>query len=258
MNKISIILPCAGSGTRLGLEYPKELHEISENFRLIDFSLNHILQFKKDNPESDLRVVLVVRPHKESVFKYAEERLKNTGIEVIKEFFNEKYYDCAGSIYSANGYFGDLNIALLPDSVIRLAKDSVYIYESGKTLLAEMAEKMKNNDVVFAYQPCSDKEKLKALGALFVSGGKVLSFCDKPDKDFEKYNAFWTAYGFKRESGLPLYEFIRESVLHKNPDYSKQGFYPAAGLPVYSYCDLGTWDNIKAFLSKESISEYKI
>jgi UDP-N-acetylglucosamine pyrophosphorylase len=41
-SKITIILPCAGSGSRLGLSEPKELFEISPEIRLIDFSSAHI------------------------------------------------------------------------------------------------------------------------------------------------------------------------------------------------------------------------
>ena len=36
---LNLILPCAGSGTRLGLFYPKETHLIAENTALLDLSL---------------------------------------------------------------------------------------------------------------------------------------------------------------------------------------------------------------------------
>jgi 2-C-methyl-D-erythritol 4-phosphate cytidylyltransferase len=36
---LNIILPCAGKGSRLGLSYPKEIHQIDHDVRLIDLSL---------------------------------------------------------------------------------------------------------------------------------------------------------------------------------------------------------------------------
>ena len=37
---LTVILPCAGEGNRLGLTTPKELYEIIPGKRLIDFSLD--------------------------------------------------------------------------------------------------------------------------------------------------------------------------------------------------------------------------
>ena len=40
--EMTVILPAAGSGQRLGLDYPKELFEIVPGKKLVDFSLDHI------------------------------------------------------------------------------------------------------------------------------------------------------------------------------------------------------------------------
>ena len=40
MSKLTIILPCAGEGTRLSLPYPKEIHSIEKNKSLIDYSFD--------------------------------------------------------------------------------------------------------------------------------------------------------------------------------------------------------------------------
>ncbi|MCP5049152.1 MAG: hypothetical protein GY940_18430, partial [bacterium] len=71
--KITVILPCAGEGSRMGLETPKELFEIfpgndaagksakGKPVKLIDFSLEHIRAFPDRRA---LRVAVVVRPWK--------------------------------------------------------------------------------------------------------------------------------------------------------------------------------------------------
>ena len=45
MKRVTIILPCAGEGKRLGAKGPKELFEIYPGKKLIDYSLEHIKAF---------------------------------------------------------------------------------------------------------------------------------------------------------------------------------------------------------------------
>ena len=43
MSDLTVILPCAGEGTRLSLPYPKEVHSIEKNKSLIDYSFDRSL-----------------------------------------------------------------------------------------------------------------------------------------------------------------------------------------------------------------------
>ena len=67
---------------------------------------------------------------------------------------------------------------------------------------------------------------------------------------------FFQTFQIRKEYGQSLYNFVKDSVRHNNPDYSKQEFYPAPAIEVYSYRDLGTWDSINEFVSNEDIKEY--
>ena len=42
MSDLTVILPCAGEGTRLSLPYPKEVHSIEKNKSLIAVSYTHL------------------------------------------------------------------------------------------------------------------------------------------------------------------------------------------------------------------------
>ena len=44
MTKLTVILPCAGQGTRLDLSYPKEIHSIEKSKSLIDFVTKSVIK----------------------------------------------------------------------------------------------------------------------------------------------------------------------------------------------------------------------
>ena len=71
--RISIILPCAGDGKRMGLSYPKELFEIFPGVKLIDFSLNHI-DFYVNRTDMHIKIIIVIKTGKEEVFEYVKRR----------------------------------------------------------------------------------------------------------------------------------------------------------------------------------------
>jgi hypothetical protein len=244
---ITVILPAAGAGTRLGLTYPKELYEVKPGVKLIDFSLTHIKKHLEKFPRTDLKVAVVITKGKLSVYEYVKSKLPDA--RVVAVLFDEAYFEWAGSVYSANEHFSEKNIVMLPDSVIEVGKENPLYDDDGKTLIEKMNEALENNPVAFGTVSCKNKNKLSNLGALFVKDEKVLCFQDKPETGLEKYNAFWATYAFKKESAHDLYDFLLHSIKHESPDYEKQLFYPAAGSMLYSYHDLGTWEAIERFLS---------
>jgi hypothetical protein len=254
IKNLSVILPCAGSGTRLGLDFPKELYEIYDGFKLIDFSLNHILAFLDKNPEINLKIIAVTTPSKKTILDYIKKKVK--GKNVINVFFNEKYYEWAGSVYSAASHFEENNIVLLPDSSMRLSMANVYFDDKGKTLIEKMIDSLNNSMVSFAYKMCRDIERLSKLGSLYVYDSKIYLFQDKPDDNVRNYNAFWASYGFNKCCAKELYLFLKESILHNKPEFEKQVFYPSGGFEIADYHDLGTWESINSFLKNENKSDF--
>ena len=76
-------------------------------------------------------------------------------------YFNDNYVEWPGSIKSAEGSFSERNIALLPDSVLEPLANTVLL-EEFDTAFDEGA------DLVFAYVPETDRNRLAALGALAI------------------------------------------------------------------------------------------
>jgi hypothetical protein len=253
MKKITVILPCAGEGSRMGLDTPKELFEIG-GVKLIDFSLAHIRAFP--NPDV-LRVAVVIRAAKQDVADYVREQL--TGIDVTRVMFDDNYHEWPGSVYSAKKCFSRYNLVLLPDSFLSLARgvslEPVTTYPpgdggfEGESLTGRVMKKLAEHGVVFGWVKCSHRDTLAGMGAMKVEKGLVTAFQDKPGKGFEGFNGLWGCYGFRREWGRGLYDFLTASVRHQPVSLQKQGFYPPGTVDIAAYYDLGTPERASAFNS---------
>jgi hypothetical protein len=253
--ELTVVLPCAGAGTRLGLSAPKELYEIWPGVRLIDFSLNHIRQILKNQPGWKIRAAAVIRPGKEEVYRYVKQYLPET--EVVPVRFNENYYEWAGSVFSAEEAYSDCNIVLLPDCAFSLSSSNYLQSSSGAGLIEQMALRLEKAPIVFAWMPCREPAMLAGLGALTVRDGLVTDLQDKPDQDREKYNAFWGSYGFQKQSAELIYRFFSASIRHEDAKQWKGNLFPAPGVELFEFQDLGTWDSIKHFRKKyKSVNDF--
>jgi molybdopterin-guanine dinucleotide biosynthesis protein A len=250
-NRLTVILPCAGQGSRLGLASPKELFEIFPGTRLIDFSLQHLLTASQKT-SIDISAAVVIRPGKSAVVEYVRQRLP--GINVTAVMFNSHHQEWPGSVYSARDVFSRNNLVLLPDSYLSLVAPSrednaVTMAHRGKPLVESVLEALSRYNVVFGCCQCRDWERLKTLGAVRIEKDIVTAFQDKPQpgEGPESFNGFWGCYGFTREYAKPLYDFLIHSLHHQPLPLSEQPFYPPGVIPVADYYDLGTWENIERF-----------
>lgn len=265
MADITVILPCAGAGSRMGLDSPKELFEIHGK-KLIDFSLHHIRAYP-----GSLRVIVVVRPDKLNVAQYVGSQLPYIPVQPV--LFDDRYHEWPGSVYSAHPFFSERNLVLLPDSFLSLSTLSLGDRQEmslnlpvqpvtkfpqgpyqGWSLIQAASALLQHSSVMFAWLPCQDPALLSSMGAVHVQGGIVNRFQDKPQQGFERFNGFWTCYAFTRQYGLPLYRFLIASLRHQSPLFEQQSFFPPAALPVGQYYDLGTPQRVAAFCSAISFS----
>lgn len=244
--EITVILPCAGEGSRLGLKIPKELFEVLPGTRLIDFSLDHIRAFAD---KKKIKVAVVVRPWKTETAEYVARNLP--GISVKAVMFNESYSEWPGSVYSVSD-LSENNLVLLPDSCLRLSEgpscgDVTCFDGKGKTLVELVLEALREYGVVFGSVQNTDPHILKHLGAMKVEGGGIIAFQDKPSQHLELYNSFWGCYAFRGIHARALYDFLIQSVRHQPVSLQEQPFYPVGAVPLHSYRDLGTWERIDLF-----------
>jgi hypothetical protein len=250
--EMTVILPCAGSGKRLGLERPKELFEIFPGLCLIDFSLAHI---RAASTNAVIRIAVVIRPWKAEVVDYVRHKLP--GVKVDAALFDDVYEEWPGSVYSARGTFSTHNLVLLPDSVLNVSKRMgehlpVCYDAAGASLVDLISKALLKHEVVFGGIKCRDGRVLKKLGALRMENGIVTAFQDKPGELFEQYNGFWGCYAFQKEAGWDLYNFLVNSVRHQPVSLQDQPFYPPGAVLFESYTDLGTWPAVREFRQRFS------
>lgn len=252
--ELTIILPCAGDGRRLGLDTPKELFEIVPGTRLIDFSLKHILAAPQ---KEKIIIAVVIRPWKTEVVEYVSRQLPGMPMETV--IFNDNYREWPGSVYSAKDVFSKNNLVLLPDSFLSLSADSklenpAVTGSNARTLVELVEDALSRCKVVFGCIKCTDVKVLETLGAVRMENDILTAFQDKPRSNElpGQFNGYWGCYAFEKEMGKPLYDFLIHSVLHQPLPLEAQPFYPPGVIPIGEYYDLGTWENIERF-KKEAI-----
>ena len=244
---MTIIIPAAGYGTRLGIWDSKELFRVSFKSRLIDYSLDHVVHgLLQGFPPGNVRVVVVIRPHKFRVLDYVRWRLPSIAVYGVR--FDCRYHEWPGSIYSARRYFSEFNLVLLPDSFITLSHHHRLQSETGRYLLDLTETALAEYNVVMGVKSCRDRTRLCCLGAVFVDQNGIVRACqDKPAEDFDKYNGFWGFFGFRGSVGAAIHEFMSRSVRHEAQEGHWRVLGPVGSIPVAAYSDLGQWHSIAKF-----------
>ncbi len=236
---LTVILPAAGKGTRLNLPYPKEILRLDKHQALIDYSFDWF----KDYDRNSVDFVVVINELKTDIVGYLSKYKHKYNIAFVYQNPLEREY--TGAIKSAYQWFGEDNVVLLPDTILKL--------RGTEDLYTQVKDKLENNEFVFFYKKEKDPAMLSTKGALQMENNIVKFYEDKPQTDFTKFNAYWCSFAFKANSFMPAIEYMEKSTLKKKVDSSKMiytPFYNTEGIEVEDYIDLGTWGEIRRLLSK--------
>ena len=239
---LTVVLPCAGEGLRLGLTEPKPLFELRPGLRLIDLTLLHLQMAVQKS--LTFEVVVVVKPKTSAVFDYVSRCLP--GVSVRRCPFDSQYSEWPGSVYSASAFFGQYNVVLLPDSLLTLSPESSLIHRNGECLLETVRTGLEKRPVYFLVV-AETSPRLSQLGAVRVEQGQVLNLSDKPAGDLSAFNAFWAVYGFRQARGRALYRYLKAAVAHQPAPFPLSELGPPGDDFIDSYQDLGTWEAIENF-----------
>ena len=236
---LTVILPAAGKGTRLNLPYPKEILRLDKNQALIDYSFDYF----KDYDRNSVDFVVVINEFKTDIVGYLSKYKHKYNIAFVYQNPLEKEY--TGAIKSAYKWFGEDNVVLLPDTILKL--------RGTEDLYTQVKNKLENNEFVFFYKKEKDPLMLSTKGALQMENNIVKFYEDKPQTNFAKFNEYWCSFAFRANSFMPAIEYMEKSTLKKKVDNNKithTPFYNTEGLEVEDYIDLGTWGEIRRLLSE--------
>ena len=235
---ITVVMPCAGEGTRLALPYPKEIFSIEKHKSLIDYTFDLFADYGRN----DVQFVITMTEDKTDLVKYLSKYKHRFNISFT--FFNPSETEYTGSLKSAKHLFGEKNIVLLPDTYLRL-KESDDIIDLVNNSLNETG-------FTFFFKREKSELMLSTKGALIVSDDNVIvDYEDKPQENVGRFTAFWTSFAFRKRVFDSCMEFMEKSTLnHKlmGDEIKHTPIYNSKAIEVDEYIDLGTWDQIYKFL----------
>ena len=195
MSELTVILPCAGEGTRLSLPYPKEIFSIEKNKSLIDYTFDLFSNYGR----RDVEFVITLNENKTDLVKYLS-RYKHR-YNVSFTYFNPTETEYTGSIKSAKHLFGEKNLVLLPDTYLKL--------KTSEDILKLVDNSLNETGFTFFYKKEQDPSMLKTKGALIISNdNQVLDYEDKPQENLDRFNAFWCSFAFRKRVFDSCIEFM--------------------------------------------------
>lgn len=240
MKKLTVILPAAGKGTRLNLPYPKEILRIDNEKALIDNSFD---LFNRVN-HNYVEFVVVINEDKTDIIKYLAKYKSKYNISFTYQ--NPSEIEYTGAIKSAKHLFGDHNIVLLPDTLLKLSK--------GFNLFDQVHHNLKESSFTFLFKRETDTKILKTRGCLQLdANNKILNYEDKPSEAMSKFNGFWCAFAFTKEVFDDCISFMEQSTLKIKKSkivIEQTSIFMSKAIEVEDYKDLGTWEEIGKLLSQ--------
>jgi len=237
MSDLTVILPCAGEGTRLSLPYPKEIHSIEKNKSLIDYSFDLFSNYGR----RDVQFVITLNENKTELVKYLS-RYKSR-FDISFTFFNPAETEYTGSIKSAKHLFGEKNLVLLPDTFLKM--------KSSQDIVNLVSDSLNETGFTFFYKKENDHGMLRTKGSLSIDENNLVQeYEDKPQENLDNFNAFWTAFAFRKRVFDNCIEFMEKSTLKHRllvGEIKNTPIYKSKAIEVEDYVDLGTWEQIYKF-----------
>ena len=230
-HQVTVILPCAGSGSRLGLPFPKELAPLGPGRCAADSSLDLI---REAAGASDVRVILMTDGKRDLTAAYVREKLP--GVPVAEIIQDPSAPDLAEAVIALQPWLGYANVLLLPDVIYGWAGDPV----------TEVASEASSYGFAVAAVKAGAGQ-IRQAGALRVAGDRIEAYEDKP-ADPSGYDSLWGMLAFSNGTfGVDGLRLVAASAsrARKGPVTDP----PVWGAPVtwlQGFRDCGTWDGYLA------------
>lgn len=245
MDKLTVIIPAAGKGTRLNLPYPKEIFKLDKSQALIDYTFDHFKKYDRTQVE----FVVVINEYKTEIIEYLSKYKDKYNISFTYQNPNE--FEYTGAIKSAYHLFGKYNVVMLPDTILKL--------QGTKDLYTSVINRLSSKGFTFFYIKEDNPLMLSTKGSLYVENNFVKLYEDKPTEAFGRFNAYWTSFAFTKKDFNLAMNFMEKSTLKENVNLDEiklTPIYNSIGIEVKDYIDLGTWPEIRRLLKDYNTEEH--
>ena len=198
---VSVVLPCAGFGTRFGAPYSKELHCLAPGVTVLDRSLEPVAELAASG--LDVRLVVVIRPHKLDTVRYLA-RYAET-FQIVFVYQDESFEPTLdGAIRSALPLTEGPVALVLPDIVV-----------TGPGSLLGAVRQLETSDWCVVAVEERDPDALRQTAALTVAGGdgvrKIEAAAEKP-ADPAGFNAAWGIVAVTEREAHRLPDVVRRDA----------------------------------------------
>ncbi|MGC4851868.1 NTP transferase domain-containing protein [Micromonospora sp. DT4] len=233
MTRLTVVLPCAGRGSRLDLPFPKELLPGPDGRVLIDHSFALLA-------DADVQVLLVVGPDRQATISHVARRYTTIPVAAVPQLSDTDGW--IGAVLSALPFVIGRALVLLPDQVLQTAPNDDPIGRADQML--------HDADACLLAARCADADRLAVDGALTVTyqpgGGPALlrRIADKPGAAaVAGHNAVWFGLGFRRAAADQVLAQMRAAQDRLLDMTALRGgpLHDAPVIEVPPFLDCGTW-----------------
>nr|ADZ45330.1 putative nucleotidyltransferase [Streptomyces sp. NRRL 30471] len=183
---VSVILPCAGHGTRFGAAYPKELHCLEPGSAVVDKCLDPVLALAERG--LTVRIVVVLGPHKLATAEYLHRYRKR--YQLVFVYQEEETAELPGALRAA--------LPLCTGPTLLVLADQVLHGPAARHSAGELLDHLGSHDWAVVAARVEDPVLLQAEGALRVedraTASRVSDAAEKP-ADPAGFNAAWAMVG---------------------------------------------------------------
>lgn len=236
--RATAILPCAGTGTRLGLPFGKELLPLGPDSTPLEETLALLAPCAPA-----LRLVVILGAGREATARHVTSRASAIGLPAAFTAQEPGLAECTGAVLSAAPWFADKNLVLLPDQVLDHPEPG---------LAASALDALDDARFCFLAAREDDQGRISRDGALRITSGtppRLLDYAEHPPPDRAgTFNATWFGFAFRRDAAEAV-ALLHRAVTGQPVTPADVAASPLAGCPVIEtgpYRDLGTWPAVRA------------
>lgn len=233
----TVIIPCAGNGSRLDLPFSKEL------LPLVDgrIALTSVIDSALENRDVR-RVVVVIREGKGDIVDHLGQYANSGKIVVVHQ--HSVAEDAAGAALAALHLADDRCALLLPDHIIEPLPRQDF--------LRDLFSALDTSPVSFLVAPIDRVSWAEHAGAVRTSaatstgGARVVTAFAEHPHDSTSYDSVWAAAGFQGSAAEAALRTMAEAKVSPQGQPSravleKSGILGAAAIAIESFLDIGEW-----------------